>query len=95
VADRGSLTELAAFSSDCATPTAWTQARAGLWDAPLYWLSTVRPDGRPHVNPLLGIWLDAAGYFCIGPPGAKPGIRQNQQRVLTADPTDSTVSGGA
>jgi Pyridoxamine 5'-phosphate oxidase len=32
----------------------------------VYWLSTVRPDGRPHVTPLLGLWLDNAFYFCTG-----------------------------
>jgi catechol 2,3-dioxygenase-like lactoylglutathione lyase family enzyme/uncharacterized pyridoxamine 5'-phosphate oxidase family protein len=35
-------------------------------DAQVYWLSTVRPDGRPHVTPLLSIWLDDALYFCTG-----------------------------
>jgi hypothetical protein len=32
----------------------------------MYWLSTVRPDGRPHVTPLLGIWTGGALYFCTG-----------------------------
>jgi Pyridoxamine 5'-phosphate oxidase len=32
----------------------------------VYWLSTVRADGRPHVTPLLGLWLDNAFYFCTG-----------------------------
>ena len=27
------------------------------------WLATVRPDGRPHVMPVLGLWLD--GTFCF------------------------------
>ena len=29
--------------------------------------STVRPDGSPHVTPLLGVWLDGAMQFCTGP----------------------------
>jgi hypothetical protein len=29
-------------------------------------LATVRPDGRPHVVPLLGLWLDDAFYFLTG-----------------------------
>jgi nitroimidazol reductase NimA-like FMN-containing flavoprotein (pyridoxamine 5'-phosphate oxidase superfamily) len=32
----------------------------------VYWLSTVRPEGRPHVTPLLAVWLDGALYFCTG-----------------------------
>jgi nitroimidazol reductase NimA-like FMN-containing flavoprotein (pyridoxamine 5'-phosphate oxidase superfamily) len=61
------VTELSAFSSDDAIPTEWGQARRELQDAEVYWLSTVRPDGRPHVTPLLGIWLDGALYFSTGP----------------------------
>jgi nitroimidazol reductase NimA-like FMN-containing flavoprotein (pyridoxamine 5'-phosphate oxidase superfamily) len=54
------------FSSDGATPTTWTEARDGLEDAELYWLTTVRPDGRPHVTPLISVWLDGALYFTTG-----------------------------
>lgn len=59
--------ELGPFSSAGALPTSWEQARRGLEDAQLYWLSTVRPDGRPHVTPLLGVWLVDGFYFCTGP----------------------------
>jgi len=51
------VTTLSAFSSTDAVPTAWVRGKAELRDAEVYWLSTVRPDGRPHVTPLLGIWL--------------------------------------
>ena len=37
-----------------------------LEQAELYWLTTVRADGRPHVTPLIGIAEDAAVYFCTG-----------------------------
>ena len=47
------VTELSTFSSPNATPTEWSQARDELTAAEVYWLSTVRPDGRPHVTPLL------------------------------------------
>jgi hypothetical protein len=60
------VTELSSFSSQDAVPTTWTHGRQELQDAQLYWLSTVRPDGRPHVTPLLGVWLDGAMYFCTG-----------------------------
>jgi general stress protein 26 len=55
------------FSSDDATLTAWMEARERLERAEVYWLATVRPDGRPHVTPLLSVWLDGALYFCTGP----------------------------
>jgi hypothetical protein len=44
------VTELSAFSSEDAIPTEWGQARRELQDAEVYWLSTVRPEGRPHVQ---------------------------------------------
>jgi len=54
------------FSSAGATPTAWAEAVRHLEQAALFWLSTVRPDGRPHVTPPLAVWLDSALYFCTG-----------------------------
>jgi hypothetical protein len=57
----------ARFSSEGASALPWTQAQQGLRDAEVYWLSTVRADGRPHVTPLIGVWLDSALYFCTGP----------------------------
>jgi hypothetical protein len=35
------------------TPTPWAEVRERLADT--YWLATVRPDGLPHLAPLLGI----------------------------------------
>jgi hypothetical protein len=31
-----------------------------------FWLSTARPDGRPHVTPFIAVWLDEALWFCTG-----------------------------
>ena len=28
-----------------------------------YWVATIRPDGRPHVMPVWGIWLEDAVWF--------------------------------
>jgi general stress protein 26 len=61
------LTELQPqFSSDSASPTMWADARAILEDAKIYWLSTVRPEGSPHVTPLFAVWLGGGLYFCTG-----------------------------
>lgn len=40
--------------------------RNALADAELYWLTTVRGDGRPHVTPLVGVWVDDSFVFCTG-----------------------------
>src|SRR5262245_49335412 len=54
------------FSSPGATATPWAEAVAQLEKAEIFWLSTVRPDGHPHVTPLLALWLDGALYFSTG-----------------------------
>ncbi|MEU7817264.1 pyridoxamine 5'-phosphate oxidase family protein [Pseudonocardia sp. NPDC049154] len=55
------------YSEPAAQPTPWATARARLADAPLYWVSTVRPGGRrPHVTPLIAVWHEGALHFCTG-----------------------------
>ena len=67
MADKEPVVELEPrFSSDDATPAPWAEARERLATAKVYWLSTVRPDGRPHVTPVAAVWLDDALYFCTG-----------------------------
>lgn len=55
------------FSSASAAATPWDDARQALTDAPIYWITTVRHDLRPHVTPLIGLWIDDNFYFCTGP----------------------------
>jgi general stress protein 26 len=72
------------FSSPDATPTEWSEARGILEAAEIYWLSTVRPDGRPHVTPLVAVWLDGAMYFCTGPEERKArNLEGNSSCVIT------------
>ena len=55
--------------TDEATATPWAATRERLANPErgrTYWLATVGPDGRPHVRPLLGLWLDGAFYFLTG-----------------------------
>jgi general stress protein 26 len=54
------------FSDPEAGPTPWSAAEQALRDAELYWLTTVRADGRPHVTPLIGIRHDGAQHFTTG-----------------------------
>src|SRR5215467_14345080 len=49
-----------------AVATEWQNARRILETAELFWISTVRADGRPHVTPLVAVWLDEAIHFCTG-----------------------------
>jgi hypothetical protein len=54
------------FSDPAAGPTPWSDAARALEGAELYWLTTVRTDGRPHVTPLIGVAQDGVMHFCTG-----------------------------
>ena len=54
------------FGDEKAGATRWDDARRVLESAELYWITTVRADGRPHVAPLVGVWHDEAFHFCTG-----------------------------
>jgi hypothetical protein len=81
----GPITELDAhFSSDGATATPWEEGREHLEQAEIYWLSTIRPDGRPHATPLIAVWLAGALHFCTGPTERKAkNLAQNPHCVIT------------
>ncbi|MFD5430404.1 pyridoxamine 5'-phosphate oxidase family protein, partial [Streptomyces sp. NPDC127084] len=72
------------YSDPAATATDWATAEARLDAAELFWISTVRPDGRPHVTPLPAVWADGALHFCTGPEERKAlNLAGNPQVVLT------------
>jgi nitroimidazol reductase NimA-like FMN-containing flavoprotein (pyridoxamine 5'-phosphate oxidase superfamily) len=54
------------FSDPDAVATEWDETRRVLETAELFWIGTVRADGRPHVTPLVAVWLDGAIHFCTG-----------------------------
>jgi general stress protein 26 len=54
------------FSDPGAQPVPWPETQRVLEDAQLFWVTTVRPDGRPHSTPLVAIWLDDALHFSTG-----------------------------
>lgn len=51
------------FPKDTAGLLPWAHAAERLEQARNYWLATTRPDGRPHVTPLWGVWVDGPLYF--------------------------------
>jgi nitroimidazol reductase NimA-like FMN-containing flavoprotein (pyridoxamine 5'-phosphate oxidase superfamily) len=67
----------------------WAEARSRLEEAQFYWLATVRPDGRPHVMPVLAIWLDGALHFSTGPASHKgKNLAGDSNCVITVDSDD-------
>ena len=72
------------FSDPSASTSAWNEVRQAIEDAELFWISTVRPDGRPHVTPLPAVWLDDALYFCTGADEQKgKNLARNARCALT------------
>ena len=72
------------FSDPSGVATPWEATRKDLEAAELFWITTVRPDGRPNVSPLVAVWLDDALHFCTGSEEQKAvNLRGNQQVVLT------------
>src|SRR5579859_2049245 len=51
------------FGKNLAPMLPWSHVVERLEGARYYWLATTRPDGRPHVTPLWGVWIDEALYL--------------------------------
>lgn len=78
----------APYSSPGASPTAWAAAQQRLLDAGVYWVSTVRGDGRPHVTPVAGLWHDGAFYFSTG-------AHEQKARNLSGNPHCVVTTGSS
>jgi general stress protein 26 len=77
------------FSDPSATPLPWEKAVAVLESSEMFWLSTVRRDGRPHVAPLPGIWLDGNLHFCTGAHEQKArNLESNAACIMTTGTPD-------
>jgi general stress protein 26 len=72
------------FSDPDSAATPWPEVVGVLEEAELYWLTTVRADGRPHVTPLIGVWQDGAVHFCTGLQEQKArNLETNRQVAIT------------
>ncbi|MGK5113183.1 pyridoxamine 5'-phosphate oxidase family protein [Geodermatophilus sp. CPCC 205506] len=54
------------FGDPESPPTPWAETLEVLETAELFWISTVRSDGRPHVTPLPAVWHRDRLHFCTG-----------------------------
>jgi general stress protein 26 len=81
------------FSDPDSGPTSWPEAVQVLNQAELYWLTTVRTDGRPHVTPLIGVWRDGAVHFCTGLREQKARNLEHHQQVALTTGSNSWAQG--
>jgi general stress protein 26 len=54
------------FSQADAPETTWAQTEEIIAAAELFWICTVRADGRPHATPLVAVWDGDALCFSTG-----------------------------
>jgi general stress protein 26 len=72
------------FSEPDTRATEWDSTREVLETADLFWLTTVRADGRPHMTPLVAVWTEDRLHFCTGPEEQKAlNLKHNPNVVLT------------
>ena len=81
------------FSDPDAGPTPWPDAWQALEHAELYWLTTVRADGRPHVTPLIGVYAGGAVHFSTGLEEQKARNLEHHDEVAVTTGNNSWAQG--
>jgi general stress protein 26 len=81
------------FSAPNATARPWADVLEVLERSEMFWLSTVRRDGRPHVTPLPAIWLDGTLHFCAGSAEQKAKNLESNARCILTTGTSQLRSG--
>jgi len=90
------------YSAAAAEPTSWAATQRQLETAEIFWLVTVRADGRPHMTPLVAAWSNDALHFTTGSDEQKSlNLRTNPHVILSTgcndwqDGVDIVVEGDA
>jgi general stress protein 26 len=72
------------YSDPDAVAATWRETLDVLEAAELFWITTVRNDGRPHVTPVVAAWAEDAIWFSTGADEQKfSNLRSNPHVVLT------------
>jgi len=70
----------------------WSWALDRLEKSHNYWISTTRPDGRPHLMVVWGIWREDAFWFSTGPRTRKAkNIGAEPHCVIATEKADEAV----
>jgi general stress protein 26 len=81
------------FSDPDAEATPWPDVVEALERAELYWITTVRPDGRPHVTPLIGVVDNDVMHFCTGLDEQKGRNLEHNDRVAVTTGNNTWAKG--
>jgi hypothetical protein len=83
------IAQIHGFSDPGAEPVPWSVGLERVAAADTFWLSTVRPDGRPRVTPLIAVWHGDAVWFSTGPEERKAkNLGGNPACILTTGSSD-------
>ena len=74
------------YGDTSATAPPWGDIERLLTDAQLYWIVTVRVNGRPHAAPLVGVWHAGGFAFCTG-------AEEQKHRNLDENPQVAVTTG--
>jgi hypothetical protein len=70
----------------------WERVEQWLTAARNYWISTTRPDGRPHAKPVWGVWLDDAVLWGTSPESVTGrNLAANPDLVIHLESGDETA----
>ena len=82
---------LAKPPEDTSSLKPWSWALERLEQSHNYWISTTRPDRRPHLMIVWGIWWQDAFWFSTGPRTRKAKNIAAMPRVVIEEITDRAV----
>jgi general stress protein 26 len=83
----------AGFSEPGASAPPWADVDEVLTTSEMFWLSTVRRDGRPHVTPLPAIWDNQTLHVCTGSHEQKARNLESNPRCILTTGTNQLHSG--
>lgn len=70
----------------------WSWADQRLKKSHNYWISTVKPDGSPHLMVVWGLWLDGTLYFSTGGQSRKAkNLARNPRCVIATEHSEEAV----
>ena len=73
-------------------PIEWSWVVERLTEARSYWIATTRADGRPHVMPVWGVWVNDAFHFVTDTESLKArNIRRDPRAAVHLESGDEVV----
>src|SRR5256885_5795274 len=80
------------ISEDAKGLLPWSWAEERLAKSRQYFITTVRPDSRPHTMPVWGIWIDDAFWFSTGRKTQKAhNLARNQNCTIATEASEEAV----